>query len=87
MATEIVVAQLNYIPLYTENPQEKIDDLLEMAAQHNLEMDVSDLSTTVRGSREHVFGLIREIYDTMALEGEKFRFHVHLLSPQIESEE
>lgn len=75
------IAQLTYIPLYTEHPKEKVQDLLEFLAQHDVEVEVGYLSTTIKGESELVFQLIREIYDEMAMEGGTFRFHVELLSP------
>jgi uncharacterized protein YqgV (UPF0045/DUF77 family) len=75
------VAQLTYIPLYTDHPKEKVQDLIEFVAQHDVEVDINYLSTSVKGDTEVVFDLIREIYDTMSLEDEAFRFHVELLSP------
>lgn len=75
------IAQLTYIPLYTDHPREKVQDLLEFVAQHDVEVDVNYLSTSVKGNTESVFELIREIYDTQALEEKEFRFHVELLSP------
>lgn len=75
------IAQLTYIPLYTDHPKEKVQDLLEFVAQHEVEVDVNYLSTSVKGETEVVFELIREIYDTMTIEDEQFRFHIELLSP------
>ncbi len=75
------IAQLTFIPLYTDHPKEQVQDLLEFVAQHEVEVDVNYLSTSIKGDTEVVFNLIREIYNTMALEGKKFRFHVELLSP------
>lgn len=75
------IAQLTYIPLYTKHPKEKVEDLLEFVAQHDVEVDVNYLSTTIKGDTELVFDLIREIYDERVGEGEHFRFHVELLSP------
>lgn len=75
------IAQLTYIPLYTDHPKEKVQDLLELVAQHDVEVDVNYLSTTIKGNTELVFNVIREVYDTMTMEGEQFRFHVELLSP------
>jgi len=75
------IAQLTYIPLYTDHPKEKVQDLIEFVAQHDVEVDINYLSTSVKGDTEVVFDLIREIYDTMTLEDEAFRFHVELLSP------
>lgn len=75
------VAQLTYIPLYTDHPKEKVQDLIEFVAQHDVEVDINYLSTSVKGDTDVVFDLIREIYDTMTLEDDAFRFHVELLSP------
>ncbi|NBB76859.1 MAG: hypothetical protein GVY02_05715 [Bacteroidetes bacterium] len=75
------IAQLTYIPLYTDHPKEKVQDLIEFVAQHDVEMDVNYLSTSIKGKTDVVFDLIREIYDTMSIEEEAFRFHVELLSP------
>lgn len=75
------IAQLTYIPLYSEHPKDQVQDLIEFVAQHDVEVDVNYLSTSIKGETEVVFELVREIYDTMTLEGETFRFHVELLSP------
>lgn len=77
----ITTAQFTYIPLKAAKPRESIDFLLELVAQHDVEVDVNYLSTSVRGETAVVFDLIREMYETMTIEGEKFRFHVELLSP------
>ncbi|WP_069130482.1 YkoF family thiamine/hydroxymethylpyrimidine-binding protein [Rhodohalobacter halophilus] len=75
------LAQLTFIPLYTDHPKEQVQDLLEFVAQHDVEVDVNYLSTSIKGDTNVVFELVREIYDSMTLEGQKFRFHVELLSP------
>jgi len=78
------IAQLTYIPLYSEHTKEQVQDLLEFVAQHDVEVDVNYLSTSIKGDSDVVFELIREVYDSMTLEGQKFRFHVELLSPTAE---
>ncbi|TVR15706.1 MAG: hypothetical protein EA391_09935 [Balneolaceae bacterium] len=75
------IAQITFIPLYTDHPKEKVQDIIEFLAQHDVKVDVNYLSTTVIGDTNVVFDLIREIYDEMNLEGQKFRLHVELLSP------
>lgn len=75
------IAQITYIPLYTDHPKEIVQDIIEFVAQHDVEVDVNYLSTSVKGETDVVFDLIREIYDEMTLEGEQFRLHVELLSP------
>jgi uncharacterized protein YqgV (UPF0045/DUF77 family) len=83
----ITTAQFTYIPLKTADPRESIDFLLELVAQHDVEVDVNYMSTSVRGKTDVVFELIREMYDTMTIEKEEFRFHVELLSPVAEEED
>ena len=77
----ITTAQFTYIPLKAADPRESIDYLLELVAQHDVEVDVNYMSTSVRGETEEVFELIHEMYETMSIEKEEFRFHVELLSP------
>lgn len=77
----ITTAQFTYIPLKKTDPRESIDYLLELVAQHDVEVDVNYMSTSVRGETEEVFELIHEMYETMTIEKEEFRFHVELLSP------
>lgn len=83
----ITTAQFTYIPIESQNPRESIDFLLELVAQHDVEVDVNYMSTSVRGETEVVFELIRELYETMTIEKEEFRFHVELLSPVSEEED
>lgn len=77
------IAQLTFIPLASHNPTEKVQELIEYIAQHDVKIEIGYLSTTVIGETETVFKLIREIYDTMTLEKERFRFHIELLSPEV----
>ncbi len=83
----ITTAQFTYIPLRANEPRESIDFLLELVAQHEVEVDVNYLSTSVRGEPKVIFDLIEEIYEEMTLEGEQFRFHVELLSPVPDDED
>ncbi|HEX6981683.1 MAG TPA: YkoF family thiamine/hydroxymethylpyrimidine-binding protein [Balneolaceae bacterium] len=80
----ITTAQFTYIPLKAADPRESIDFLLELVAQHEVEVDVNYLSTSIRGETDVVFDLMRELYDTMTIERQEFRFHVELLSPVAE---
>lgn len=76
------IAQLTYIPLATHNPTEQVQELIEHLAQYDLQIEIGYLSSTVIGETEVVFDMIKEVYETMALERERFRFHVELLSPE-----
>ncbi len=76
------IAQLTFIPLATHNPTEKVQELIEHLAQYDVKIEIGYLSSTVIGDTDTVFKLIREVYDTMSLEQERFRFHIELLSPE-----
>tara|TARA_B100001248_G_C27242795_1_gene390127 strand:+ start:185 stop:427 length:243 start_codon:yes stop_codon:yes gene_type:complete len=76
------IAQLTYIPLATHNPTELVQDLLEHLAQYEVKIEVGYLSSTVIGKPDEVFKLIKETYEMMSLEQERFRFHIELLSPE-----
>lgn len=77
------IAQLTFIPLSSHNPREKVQELMEHLAQHDVKIEIGYLSTTIIGETNTVFGIVRELYDTMALEEDRFRFHVEFLSPVI----
>lgn len=76
------IAQLTFIPLATHNPTEKVQEILEQIAQHEVKIEVGYLSTTIIGDTDTVFEVIRDVYDTKSLEHERFRFHVELLAPE-----
>ena len=76
------IAQLTYIPLATHNPTELVQDLLEHLAQYEVKIEVGYLSSTVIGEPDEIFKLIKETYEMMSLEQERFRFHIELLSPE-----
>ncbi|MEX0845853.1 MAG: hypothetical protein WD022_11260, partial [Balneolaceae bacterium] len=76
-----IIAQLTYIPLSENDPREKVHEILEHLAQYDVEIEVGYLSTTIIGAPKVVFEVIRDLYDTMSLETERFRFQIDLLSP------
>ena len=76
------IAQLTYIPLATHNPTDLVQDLLEHLAQYEVKIEVGYLSSTVIGGPDEVFKLIKETYEMMSVEQERFRFHIELLSPE-----
>ncbi len=81
------VAQLTYIPLNTEDPRTKVQELLEHLAQFDgIQIEVGYLSTSIIGDYGHIFNILRELYEIMLDETKDFRFHVELLSP-LSSEE
>ena len=77
------IAQITYIPLATHNPTELVQDLLEHLAQYEVKIEVGYLSSTVIGEPDEVFKLIKETYEMMSVEQERFRFHIELLSPEM----
>lgn len=78
------IAQLTYIPLSQEDPREKVQELLEHLAQYDVDIEVGYLSTTIIGAPKTVFEVIKDLYDIMSMETERFRFQVDFLSPSNE---
>ncbi len=77
------VAQLTYIPLSTEDPREKVQELLEHLAQfEGIDIEVGYLSTSIIGDYGHIFNILRDLYEIMLNEATDFRFHIELLAPR-----
>lgn len=76
-----IIAQLTYIPLNTEDPRAKVQDILEHLAQYdNIDIEVGYLSTGIIGEKETVFHVIEDLYDIMRSETPQFRYHIELLN-------
>jgi len=76
-----LIAQLSYIPLNTQDPREKVQDILEHLAQYDdIKIEVGYLSTGIIGEKETIFYVIEDLYDIIRSETPEFRFHIELLN-------
>lgn len=63
---KLMSCQLTYFPLQSENYLAEIDQVLDIIKSYDVEYDIGILSTTIRGTDDIIFALIRDIYDKMS---------------------
>ncbi len=66
---EVVACQISYLPLGTENVEEKVEKVLLAIVASGLECEVGAFATECRGSRASVFSLLQEIFALAEAEG------------------
>jgi len=62
---KIASCQISFTPIMSKNYIDDVDKVLEIIKDYDLECKIGILSTTVRGNKDKIFSMIREIYDTM----------------------
>ena len=62
--------QMSYLPLGTENIEEKVEKILHMLRDSGLEFKISSFATEIKGSKAEVFSLIEDIFETAETESQ-----------------
>ncbi len=62
---KIVSCQISFIPVNSDDYIEDINKVLSIIKDYQLEYYIGMLSTTIRGNKNMVFDLIKQIYETM----------------------
>lgn len=62
---KIASCEISYIPIISKDYIEDVNKVIEIIKAYKLEYTVGILSTTIRGNKENIFSLIKEIYDKM----------------------
>ncbi|WP_459195855.1 YkoF family thiamine/hydroxymethylpyrimidine-binding protein [Wukongibacter baidiensis] len=62
---KIASCEISYIPIMSKDYIGDVDRVIDIIKSYGLECNVGILSTTIRGNKEKLFSLIKEIYDTM----------------------
>ncbi|WP_432407707.1 YkoF family thiamine/hydroxymethylpyrimidine-binding protein [Wukongibacter sp. M2B1] len=62
---KIASCEICYIPIISKDYIEDVNKVIEIIKAYKLEYTVGILSTTIRGNKENIFSLIKEIYDKM----------------------
>lgn len=62
---KIASCEISFLPVMSEDYLGDIDKVLELIKASDLEYNIGILSTTIRGNKEKIFNLIKEIYDKM----------------------
>ncbi|MDX1617413.1 MAG: thiamine-binding protein [Balneolaceae bacterium] len=76
----MTTCQLTYLPFATEQVVKEVDEVVDFIDAFDVEYEVGDLSTTVRGERDEVLRLVTEMFISRDDARKKFRLHVELLS-------
>lgn len=64
---EIASCQLSFVPIQSENYLNDIELVLEQIKASNLEYDIGEMSTIIKGSKTQLMELISCIYDQMSV--------------------
>ena len=67
---KIVACQMSYLPLRTENIEEKVEKILYIIRNSGLEFKVGSFATEIKGSKARVFSLIQDIFEVAETEGQ-----------------
>lgn len=62
---KIASCEIAFMPVMSDNYLGDINKVLDIIKAYGLEYNIGILSTTIRGNKEKIFQLIKEIYDTM----------------------
>ncbi len=62
---KIASCEISFLPVMSEDYLADIDKVLKIISSYELEYNIGILSTTVRGNKEKIFKILKEIYDTM----------------------
>ena len=63
---EIASCQISFTPIISKDYLSDIEKVIALITAAGLEYDVGILSTTIRGNKDGIFKLLKDIYDTMA---------------------
>nr|MBC8360530.1 thiamine-binding protein [Candidatus Desulfatibia profunda] len=58
-----IACQMSYLPLKTDNIEEKVKNILNVIKNFGLEYKTGAWATEINGPKEQVFALIREVFD------------------------
>ncbi|WIF94041.1 YkoF family thiamine/hydroxymethylpyrimidine-binding protein [Caminicella sporogenes] len=62
---KIASCEISFIPIMSKNYIDEVKEVIEIIKCYDLEYNVGILSTTIRGSKEKIFDMVKEIYDKM----------------------
>ncbi|WP_183108711.1 YkoF family thiamine/hydroxymethylpyrimidine-binding protein [Thermohalobacter berrensis] len=62
---KIASCEISFIPIMSKDYISDIKKVLEIIKSYNLEHNIGILSTTIRGNKDDILKLIKNIYNTM----------------------
>ena len=67
---KIVACQISYLPLRTENIDEKVEKILYILRNSGLEFKIGSFATEIKGTKARVFSAIKDIFEAAETEGQ-----------------
>lgn len=62
---KVASCEITFMPVMSKDYLGDINKVLDIIKSYDMEYNIGILSTTIRGSKEKIFKMIKEIYDTM----------------------
>ncbi len=76
----MTTCQISYLPIGARNTNEEVNQAIDIISRFDLETEVSDMSTTVKGEFSEIINMIDNLYREMENEHKEFRLDIDLLS-------
>lgn len=67
---KIIACQISYLPLRTDRIGERVEKILSVVRNSELECSIGVFATDIKGRKPQVFSLIREIFEVAETEGQ-----------------
>jgi uncharacterized protein YqgV (UPF0045/DUF77 family) len=67
---KMVACQISYIPLKTENIDEKVEKILYIIRNSGLGFKIGSFATEIKGPKAEVFSAIKDIFEVAETEGQ-----------------
>ncbi len=62
---EMITCQVSFLPIESQNYKEDVIRVLSMIEKSGLDFQTGEMSTTIRGERDRVWALAKEIFEEM----------------------
>ena len=76
----MTTCQISYLPLGSQDAYEEVDQATDIISRFDLETEVHDMSTTVKGDFEEILKMIDSLYREMENGQKQFRLDIDLLN-------
>ena len=63
---EMITCQVSFLPIESQNYKEDVARVLSMIEKSGLDFQTGEMSTTIRGDRDLIWAMAKEIFEVMA---------------------
>ena len=74
----IISCQISFYPLYTENVNEEVKEVINLIENSELQSKSDAISTTIFGESEQIYALLAQITDFMTAKNFKFAMNCNI---------